>query len=189
MDNGPRILHPGDPEAQTLARAIASPTAGEILTVLGEEPMTASALATRLSIPITTAAYHLEHLVDAGVIEVKETRWSRKGREQKVYHLVDRVVIVSPAREDIGTLLRKYVALGIALGATAVIATLWEMNAAAPVLMRTGAEDANEMMPGAMTVAGSSPGTMVPFILLGGLVVLVSLVVYDRYTAWRAKGQ
>ena len=62
-------------------------------------------------------------------------------------------------------------------------------NAAAPVLMRTGAEDANEMMPGAMTVAGSSPGTMVPFILLGGLVVLVSLVVYDRYTAWRAKGQ
>ncbi|MGD9936843.1 MAG: ArsR/SmtB family transcription factor [Methanoregulaceae archaeon] len=187
MDNGPRILHPGDPEAQTLARAIASPTAGEILKVLGEEPMTASALASRLSIPITTAAYHLEHLVGAGVIEVKETRWSRKGREQKVYHLVDRVVIVCPAREDLGTLLRKYAALGIALGATAVIAALWEANTTFPILMRTGAEEANDMMPGAMTVAGSNPESVVPFILLGGIAVLVCLFVYDRYSTWKVQ--
>lgn len=183
MDNGPRILHPGDPEAQTLARAIASPTAGDILKVLGEEPMTASALASRLAIPITTAAYHLEHLVDAGVIEVKETRWSRKGREQKVYHLADRLVIVSPAREDLGTLLRKYAALGIVLGATAVIATLMEMNTAAPTLMRAGAGEANDMMPGSMTVAGATPESMVPFILLGGLVVIVSLFLYDLFSA------
>src|SRR5512141_2749856 len=122
MDNEPRILHPGDPEAQTLARAIASPTAGEILQVLGEEPLTASALAARLDLPITTAAYHLEHLVDAGVIEVTGTRWSRKGREQKIYRLVDRVVIVSPARTDLRALLQKYAALGLALGGAALVA-------------------------------------------------------------------
>ncbi|HOT95014.1 MAG TPA: helix-turn-helix domain-containing protein [Methanoregulaceae archaeon] len=187
MDNGPRILHPGDPETQTLARAIASPTAGEILKVLGEEPMTASALSTRLSIPMTTAAYHLEHLVDAGVIEVKETRWSRKGREQKVYRLVDRVVIVSPAREDLGTLLRKYAALGIALGATAVIAALWEANNAAPAIMKGGTEQADGMMPGAMTVPATGTESVVPFILLGGIVVLLALVVYDRYLALKAR--
>lgn len=68
MDSEPRILHPGDPEAQTLARAIASQTAGEILQVLDKEPMTASALAARLGIPITTAAYHFDHLTAAGVI-------------------------------------------------------------------------------------------------------------------------
>ena len=118
----PRVLHPGDPEAQALARAIASPTAGEIIQVLGGEPMTASALATRLGIPITTAAYHLDHLVGAGVIEVNGTRWSRKGREQKVYRLVDRVVIVSPGREDLRSLLRKYATLGLALCATALLA-------------------------------------------------------------------
>lgn len=185
MDNEPRILHPGDPEAQTLARAIASPTAGEILHVLGEEPLTASALANRLGIPITTAAYHLDHLVGAGVIEVTETRWSRKGREQKVYRLADRVVIVTPAREDLRTLLRKYAALGLVLGCTALIAGLVETFGPAAELMKVGGGEADGMMPGAgsMTYGAPAPDSVVPFILLGGLVVLAALFVYDQFRA------
>ncbi len=186
MDNEPRILHPGDPEAQTLARAIASPTAGEILQVLSEEPLTASALAGRLEIPITTAAYHLEHLVDAGVIEVTETRWSRKGREQKVYRLTDRVVIVTPGREDLRTLLRKYATLGLALGGTVLIAGVLEALAPTGDMMAARTVETNgPMMPGAgsMTYAGPAPDSVVPYILLGGLVVLAALFLYDRFQA------
>jgi DNA-binding transcriptional ArsR family regulator len=193
MDNEPRILHPGDPEAQTLARAIASPTAGEILQVLGEEPMTASGLAGRLDIPITTAAYHLEHLVDAGVIEVTGTRWSRKGREQKVYRLVDRIVIVAPGREDLRSLLRKYAALGITLGGAILIASVLEsMTTVQDTFMSRGGEVNG---PDAVPLLGAGPvaettTSVVPYVLLGGLIVLAALVVYDaavvRYRRRRA---
>ena len=189
MDNEPRILHPGDPEAQALARAIASPTAGEILQVLGEEPLTASALAARLGIPITTAAYHLDHLVAASVIEVTGTRWSRKGREQKVYRLVDRVVIVTPGREDLQSLLRKYAALGLALGGAVLAAGLLQAWTASPELFRAGSESANGLgapTPAApMDAAAAAPEFVARYILLGGLVVLAALVVYDAITARR----
>lgn len=190
MDNEPRILHPGDPEAQTLARAIASPTAGDILQVLGDEPMTASALATKLDIPITTAAYHLEHLVGAGVIEVTGTRWSRKGREQKVYRLVDRVVIVSPAREDLQSLLRKYAALGLALGGAVLMAGLLQSWAVPKTAFAVGSERgdgvAGAPAPTAMN-ASAAPEPVARYILLGGLLVLAALIVYDAIAARRRK--
>lgn len=190
MDNASRILHPGDPEAQTLARAIASPTAGEILQVLGEEPLTASALAARLEIPITTAAYHLEHLVGAGVIEVNGTRWSRKGREQKVYRLVDRVVIVTPGREDLQSLLRKYAALGLALGGAALIAGLLQAWTAPPKLFTVGGESGSGLvgapLPGPADAA-AAPEPVARYLLLGGLVVLAALVVYDAIAARRRR--
>lgn len=191
MDNEPRILHPGDPEAQTLARAIASPTAGEILQVLGEEALTASALATRLDIPITTAAYHLEHLVGAGVIEVTGTRWSRKGREQKVYRLVDRVVIVSPARMDLRALLLKYAALGFVLGGAALIAGFLQAVTAPPKAFMTGSEGGNGLlgapMPVPADVAAAAPEPVAQYILLGGLVVLAALVIYDAVATRRRR--
>lgn len=190
MDNEPRILHPGDPEAQTLARAIASPTAGEIIQVLGEEPMTASALAARLEIPITTAAYHLEHLVGAGVIEVTGTRWSRKGREQKIYRLVDRVVIVSPAREDLLSLLKKYAALGLALGGAALIAGMLQAAIAPPVPFTVGSEGGNARVGAPVPTpmdASAAPESVVLYVLLGGLVVLAALIVYDAVASRRRK--
>ncbi len=185
MDNEPRILHPGDPEAQTLARAIASPTAGEILQVLGEEPLTASALAARLEIPITTAAYHLEHLVEAGVIEVTGTRWSRKGREQKVYRLADRVVIVTPGREDLQSLLRKYAALGLALGGAALIAGLLQAWTASPEVFKVGSGNGLGAPVSAPMDAAAAPEPVARYILLGGLVVLAALIVYDAIGARR----
>ncbi len=192
MDNELRILHPGDPEAQTLARAIASPTAGEILQILGEEPMTASALAARLEIPITTAAYHLEHLVAAGVIEVTGTRWSRKGREQKIYRLVDRVVIVTPGREDLQSLLRKYAALGLTLAGAVLAAGLLQAWTASPDVLTAGSESANRLGEPApasvpMDAAASAPGCVALYILLGGLVVLAALIVYDLIAARRGR--
>jgi len=188
MDNEPRILHPGDPEAQTLARAIASPTAGEILQVLGEEPLTASAIAARLEIPITTAAYHLEHLVGAGVIEVNGTRWSRKGREQKVYRLVDRVVIVTPGREDLQSLLRKYAALGLALGGAALIAGLLQARTAPSKAFTVGGESGSGLVgaPAPVAVdAAAAPEPVARYILLGGLLVLAALVIYDAIATRR----
>ncbi len=60
------VLEPGDERAQKIVRAMGSQTAGEILQLLGENPKSLTDLAERLSIPMNTAKYHIENLLDAG---------------------------------------------------------------------------------------------------------------------------
>jgi DNA-binding transcriptional ArsR family regulator len=89
------ILQPGDEQAQKVAKAIASPTAGEILRMLAETPMSLTAITETLTLPLTTTKYHIENLLDAGLIVVSGTKYSVKGREVKMYSLTDQLVIVA----------------------------------------------------------------------------------------------
>ncbi len=60
--------------------------------------------------------YHLEALVEAGLIEVSRIRYSVKGREVKVYRQSDQVLIVAPRQADLRAALLKYASLfGITL--------------------------------------------------------------------------
>lgn len=116
------VLEPGDDRAKKIARAMASRTASDILGVLKHGEHTSSEIAESLSVPITTVAYHIDNLLDAGMIEVARTRWSRKGREVKVYSLTDTLVIVSPGLKDIRSILLKYAQIfGIFLIATIMV--------------------------------------------------------------------
>ncbi|MDD1660081.1 MAG: helix-turn-helix domain-containing protein [Methanomicrobiales archaeon] len=111
MVEGVVILEPGDERAKKIAKAMASGTATGILNLLKGEKRTSTQVAGELQIPITTVQYHLENLLDAGLIEVAERRWSVKGREVKVYGLRDQLLIVVPKRGDLKGLLLKYTSL------------------------------------------------------------------------------
>ena len=89
------ILEQGSPEALKMAKAMSSATAGTLLNLLSEEPMTATALAEQTGIPLTTIKYHLENLLDAGLIEVADIRWSEKGRQMKIYRAVQKDIILT----------------------------------------------------------------------------------------------
>jgi DNA-binding transcriptional ArsR family regulator len=105
------VLEPGDERAQKIGKAIASPTANEILHILAEGPKTASDLTEVLNIPMGTLKYHIENLLEAGLIEITETRYSVKGREVKVYALRDQLLIVAPKVTSIRSILLKYASL------------------------------------------------------------------------------
>ena len=79
------ILEPGDERAQKISKAMASQTASDILQLLAENQKSLTEITDKLSIPLTTAKYHIENLLDAGLITVAETRYSVKGREIKIY--------------------------------------------------------------------------------------------------------
>ena len=111
MAEGVVILEPGDERAKKIAKAMSSGTATDILNLLKEGKRTSSEVAEQLHIPMTTVQYHLENLLEAGLIEVAEKRWSVKGREVKVYGLRDQVLIVTPKRGDLKGLLLKYASL------------------------------------------------------------------------------
>ncbi len=105
------VLQPGDERAQKVAKAMASQTANDMIQAFGTRPMTSTEVARSLQIPITTASYHIENLLDAGLLRVTDTRWSKKGREVKIYGLTNQVLIIAPQVSDLRAVLQKYTAL------------------------------------------------------------------------------
>jgi DNA-binding transcriptional ArsR family regulator len=105
------LLSPEDEQTRLIGKAIASETAGKILSSMSGREVTAMVLAEELQIPVSTVMYHLENLASAGLIEVSKTRYSVKGREMKVYRLIDQVLIVSSKKQDVKTVLTRCVTL------------------------------------------------------------------------------
>lgn len=105
------LLSPDEEQARLIGKAIASETAGKILTLMAGREVTASNLVDEIGIPVSTVMYHLENLTAAGLIEVSRIRYSVKGREMKVYRIVDQVLIVSSKGIDIRKILTRYAAI------------------------------------------------------------------------------
>lgn len=119
------VLEHGSVAAQKIAKAMASPTAGELFNVLSDGPLTATALAERTGFPLTTVKYHLDNLLDADLIEVVSTRWSEKGREMKIYGVKDQVVVLAPKkRANVRGIAERYGVLAgvVAIGSAMVLA-------------------------------------------------------------------
>jgi DNA-binding transcriptional ArsR family regulator len=119
------ILEPGDERAQKISKAMASQTASDILQLLAEGKKSLTEITDRLDIPLTTAKYHIENLLEAGLITVAETKYSVKGREIKIYAVTNQLLIVAPRQSNVRSLLLKYASLfGIVLFGSLVIAVL-----------------------------------------------------------------
>jgi DNA-binding transcriptional ArsR family regulator len=117
------ILEPGDERAQKIAKAMGSKTASDILHLLAEGPTSLTDIGERLSVPMNTAKYHVENLLEAGLISIAETKYSVKGREVKLYTLANQMLIVAPRQSSMRSLILKYASLfGIVVLATLVIA-------------------------------------------------------------------
>ena len=105
------LLEPGDERAQKIAKAMGSQTASDILQFLSDGQKSLTDITERLAIPMTTAKYHVENLLDAGLLSVSETKYSVKGREVKLYSLTNQLLIVAPRHSNVRSLLLKYASL------------------------------------------------------------------------------
>ncbi|RQD84460.1 MAG: ArsR family transcriptional regulator [Methanocalculus sp. MSAO_Arc2] len=183
------FLEPGDEQAQKIARAMGSSTAGDLLRGLSGGPKSTTALAEEMQIPLTTAKYHLGNLLDAGVIEVVDTRWSAKGREVKIYGVKNQVLIVAPGRQSAIGMMKKYAAtLGVFVAGTALIS----------LYLSTLAHPADTIVlspPDDLRVTGlgvegtiSFPPFLHEFVMaffLGGCLVLAALILYEAMIWFR----
>lgn len=142
------VLEPGDEQAQKIAKAMGSQTAADILQLLKTGPKTSTEVTETLHIPMGTAKYHIENLLDAGLIEITKTKYSVKGREVKIYGLKDQLVIVAPRIANVRSILLKYASLfGIVIVATAVIGAILQMvsPATSNSIISRGAQEAWEV--------------------------------------------
>ncbi len=190
------VLEPGDERAQKIAKAMASQTANDILTLLAAGTKSLTDITEQLNIPLTTVKYHTENLLDAGLLTVSETRYSIKGREVRMYALTDQILIVAPKQTDIRTLLLKYSSLfGIVIAGTLAIVALAPLlfsqtaNEAAPMMATRETSGAGLYAAKAMADTGIvqevSPDLALAF-FCGGAFVIFVLLCYEAYL-WKKK--
>jgi DNA-binding transcriptional ArsR family regulator len=196
------VLEPGDERAQKIAKAMGSQTAGEILQLLAEGQKSLTDIAERLSLPMNTAKYHIENLLEAGIIAVEDTRYSVKGREVKMYSLTNQLLIVAPRRLDVRSLLLKYASLfGIVALASVAVAALVPLLSAPSLIQENlvhvpaatgngGAErEVGTMALKAVADTSYPSAASVPLdpalaFFLGGVLVIVVLLCYEAHV-WR----
>ncbi|MCX6697939.1 MAG: winged helix-turn-helix domain-containing protein [Methanoregula sp.] len=183
------ILEPGDEQAQKIAKAMSSQTANDILNFLREGQQSQTEITERLAIPLTTAQYHIENLLDAGLISVAATRYSVKGREIKYYALTNQLLIVASKRSDVRSLLLKYASLfGIVIfGSLAItlVSPLMTIQSGINTAPMQAERDAGIVAAKAAYGAAapsftSLPETAIAF-FFGGLLVICVLLCYEAY--------
>lgn len=188
------VLQPGDERAQKIGKAIASQTANDILHTLSQGQKTASDLTELLNIPMGTLKYHIDNLLEAGLVEVAETRYSVKGREVKVYRLKDQLVIVAPKMTNIRSILLKYASLFaiVIVASMAMLAILPLFQAppdmvSAPAFSQDGGGGGGgpgimaEKAPRAEPLVGVQAVAPVLAFFMGGCMVVLLLFLYEAY--------
>jgi DNA-binding transcriptional ArsR family regulator len=160
--DGSRVVGIREDAADEVFEALSSRTAREILSVLYEEPDTASSVADDVGTSLQNATYHLEKLVEADLVEVADTWYSEQGREMNVYAPASESLVVFAADEASKPSLKERLlnvlgALGILGVASLVVQRLFGGQGAQPAVQpRVG--DGGE--PGPVTTEAEQVGIM-----------------------------
>ena len=86
-------------DSRKIARLLSNETSIRILKLLDRRSMSAADIADELKMHLNTLKYNLDSLLEAGLIRVRQVKWSRKGREIKVYEAVEQVIILLPGKK------------------------------------------------------------------------------------------
>lgn len=186
------LILPLSEDSKKITQILSNDKAMKVLEILTDKPMSATDVAEKLGMPLTTVKYNIDALVEVDLIKVKQTKWSKKGREIKIYEPVQKFIVVAPGsmkdKSSVLSMLKKYLALvaGAVFGATGLEALARSKGfgiGAAPtytaadvayrnaeyVPMADVYESASQEMPGSepLMTNGSVPGTEESFKGLG----------------------
>lgn len=91
-----------DEKAKVLGDVISNPTARKIVNFLAETEASETDIAKQLNIPLNTAEYNINKLLDAGIIErSKNFFWSAKGRKIDMYKVANKLIVISPKKSNV----------------------------------------------------------------------------------------
>ena len=170
------ILDVDDNETEDVFKALSSDTARRVLQAVYDEPAPASALAERLDLSLQNASYHLENLVDAGVIEVADTHYSDKGTEMAIYAPVNNPIVLfigtDERKNGLLNTLKRFISAIVLLSAGSVFIHFYQVFSANAG--RVGRPTINSLL--------AVPGFE---FLLGGTFIVFLSVIWWVYHSWR----
>ena len=116
-DNTEKVLIlPLNADSKKITQTLSNDTALKILELLAQQPMSATAISEELDLALTTIKYNLDALIESDLIKVNKTKWSKKGREIKIYEPVQKMIVVMPGggktdKASIISMLQKYLSM------------------------------------------------------------------------------
>lgn len=93
-DDAIQTFFSDDSRLKLIGEELANDTGRVILQKLHGSPLTISELAKVLNISVQLVAYHIERMEKAGLVEVKESLLSQKGKEMKKYQLAKMAILL-----------------------------------------------------------------------------------------------
>lgn len=132
----PRVCRLDSESATDIIDAISSDSARLILAELHEEPRPVSVLADELDVSIPSIEYHIENLLEAGIVREVDTRYSEKGKEMSVYGPDDDPLVF--VGDDEGVDLARFVVSGVGAAVVGIavvsLAVQWLVTEFLPTL-------------------------------------------------------
>lgn len=148
------VVVPLGSDSKKIGQVIGSESCRRILDSLATEPASASQLAEKMEVPLTTVQYDIEKLLGAGLIRVERVVRTEKMRQMKIYGPVRKLIVVVPERLASGSpvdILKKYLGafIGILLAGTLVeLLPSWRASpASAPKAAADIAGEAQRALP------------------------------------------
>lgn len=83
-------------KSKKLAEVISNKTSRRILEYLSDKEGTSSDVSKELGIALSTVEYNLKNMVNAELVGVEEFRWSPKGRQQDIYKVKRKYIVIAP---------------------------------------------------------------------------------------------
>ncbi len=145
-------------EGKKLAQVISNETSRKILDYLStKNDATATEIAKEMNIPLSTAHYNLQHLLEAKLIQADEFHYSEKGKEVDHYKLSNKFVIIAPQSSKFESVKEKLMKIlpvaALSLAGAGIISVLNKgLGAFAAGDLRTAGQ---EMLEAAPTVASA----------------------------------
>jgi len=178
------ILESGQEQSQKFIKAISNQNASEVMQLLRESgPLRLSDIAERQGMSLNATKYHIGNLMDAGLLEISNTRYSVKGRKIKLYRMKNQIFIVAPSmneKQDIISAVMRYASfLGLYIFIAVVFLVFVPLPALPGSIPLAGALQPG--MPASESLALSGFfGSAILALLLAAVVTLVGLFVYIR---------
>ena len=111
FDENSIVIVPVNDESKKLRQILSNETSMKILDLLRAESLSASEVADKLELPLTTVKYNIDQLVEYELAYIQRIKYSEKGRQVKIYEAQEKVIIFAPEkvnRISLAAMLQKY---------------------------------------------------------------------------------
>jgi len=111
FDENSVVIVPVNDDSKKLRQILSNETSMKILELLKKESLSASEVADKLELPLTTVKYNIDQLVEYELAYVQRIKYSEKGRQVKIYEAQEKVIIFAPEkvnRVSLAAMLQKY---------------------------------------------------------------------------------
>jgi len=100
LDDVLHVISTDDEKAKMVAMELANDNGRRIIDAFFIEPQSAGDLSKKLDLPMPTVMFHIERLIEIGIIDIVDTKLSRKFKDIKYYGPKKTAILIVPSQKE-----------------------------------------------------------------------------------------